>query len=205
MGDLVGCLFQRNSGYQIVFFCILYLSLCVVLFPSINRVMVKLKKSEKIFGNFGDFWLKSVPRGPKHSDKKSRKIPGFQFQKSRDFGWLKIPGSRDSRDPARACPPPSDQTRLDRICLKLRNVFSQIVKCICLILTTEFVLYWQNVFVPSGKMYLFQIAKCICSKLQNVFVSSCKLCLNCKFSVFSSVHSILYIWYLSKLVNDQFY
>ena len=86
MGDLVGCLFQRNSGYQIDYFCILYLSLCVVLFPSINRVMVKLKKREKIFGNFGDFWLKSVPRGPKHSDKKSRKIPGFQFQKSRDFG-----------------------------------------------------------------------------------------------------------------------
>ena len=47
--------------------------------------------------------LKSVPRGPKYSNKKSRKIPGFQFQKSRDLGWLKIPGSRDFRDPARAC------------------------------------------------------------------------------------------------------
>ena len=47
--------------------------------------------------------LKSVPRGPKYSNKKSRKIPGFQFQKSRDFGWLKSRESRDSRDPARAC------------------------------------------------------------------------------------------------------
>ena len=44
MGDLVGCLFQRNSGYQIDYFCIMHLSLCVVLFPSINRVMVKLEK-----------------------------------------------------------------------------------------------------------------------------------------------------------------
>ena len=46
--------------------------------------------------------LKSVPRGPKYSNKKSRKIPRFQFQKSRDFGWLKSRESRDSRDPARA-------------------------------------------------------------------------------------------------------
>ena len=78
----------------------LYLSLCVVPFPSMNNVMVGLKMwRKKIFGA----GLKSVPRGPKHSNKKSRKIPGFQFWKSRDFGWLQIPGSRDSRDPARAC------------------------------------------------------------------------------------------------------
>ena len=91
-----------------------------------------------------------------------------------------------------------DQTRPDQTLSQITKCFSQIVKCICLILTNEFVLYWQNVFVPSGKMYLFQVAKCICSKLQNVFVSSCKLCLNCKFLVFSSVHctihSILYIF-----------
>ena len=37
---------------------------------------------------------------------KSRKIPGFHFQKSRDFHQPQIPGSRDSRDPAKACPPP---------------------------------------------------------------------------------------------------
>ena len=34
---------------------------------------------------------------------KSRKIPGFHFQKSRDFHQPQIPGSRDSRDPAKAC------------------------------------------------------------------------------------------------------
>ena len=37
-----------------------------------------------------------------HSTSRSRKIPGFHVKKSRDFDRLKIPGSRDSRDPVRA-------------------------------------------------------------------------------------------------------
>ena len=41
---------------------------------------------------------------------KSRKIPGFHFQKSRDFHQPQIPGSRDSRDPAKACRPVAKAT-----------------------------------------------------------------------------------------------
>ena len=37
---------------------------------------------------------------------------------------------------------------------------------------------WQNVFVSNCKMYLCQIAKCICLKLQNIFVSNCKMYLS---------------------------
>ena len=36
----------------------------------------------------------------------------------------------------------------------------------------------QNVFVSNCKLYLSQIAKCICLKLQNVFVSNCKMYLS---------------------------
>ena len=56
----------------------------------------KAEKEKRFFGNFGDFWLKSVPRGPKHSDKKSRdfsfKNPGILADlKSRDPGIPGIP------------------------------------------------------------------------------------------------------------------
>ena len=50
-----------------------------------------------------------------------------------------------------------------------------------------------SVFFSNCKMYLFKMAKCFCSKLQNVLVSSCKICLSKSF------------WYLCKLVYDQFY
>ena len=43
---------------------------------------------------------------------KSRKIPGFHFQKSRDFHQSQIPGSRDSRDPAKAWWPVVQSTYL---------------------------------------------------------------------------------------------
>ena len=46
-------------------------------------------------------------------------------------------------------------------------------------------------------MYLFKMATCICSRLLKMYLS--------QVSLFSTVSSILYIWYLSKLVNDQFY
>ena len=46
-----------------------------------------------------------VLKFPLHSTRRSRKIPGFHVQKSRDFDQLKIPGSRDSRDPVKACWP----------------------------------------------------------------------------------------------------
>ena len=39
-------------------------------------------------------------------------------------------------------------------------------------------LKFQNLFVSNGKMYLSQIAKCICLKLPNVFVSNCKIYLS---------------------------
>ena len=94
--------------------------------------------------------------------------------------------------------------------------FCQTAKCICfkwqntgysksiisnlaigLILTNAFV---YSVFLSNCKMYLFQIAKCICSKLQNILVSSLKILCpklpNCAALnicvVFSTVRSILY-------------
>ena len=44
---------------------------------------------KNIFVNFADFWRKSVRRGPKHSDNRSRKFLGLQFQKSRDLADVK--------------------------------------------------------------------------------------------------------------------
>ena len=69
----------------------------------------------------------------------------------------------------------------------------QIVKCICL----------------NCEVYLSEIAKCICLKLQSVFVPNCEVYLSqvAKF-VFKKCKFVLHwlsCWYLSKLVNDQFY
>ena len=92
--------------------------------------------------------------------------------------------------------------------------------CICLILTNVFVLYWsmylctlyfsqtakcigskwQNVFVPNCTKYLSQVAKFVCLKLQICFVSNCQIVLHW----ISFRFSILYIWYLSKLLNVSF-
>ena len=99
MGDLVGCLFQRNSGYQINCFWILYLSLCVVLFPSINRVMVKLKKwfflgaILVIFGLIAFQGVQNiVTKNPEKSRDFSFKNPGILVDvKSRDPGIPGIP------------------------------------------------------------------------------------------------------------------
>ena len=84
------------------------------------------------------------------------------------------------------------------------SVFSQTAKCI----TSKL----QNVFVPNCKMCLSQVAKFVCLVLSQI----AKLChtepelVNFfffflgNFSVFSTISSILYIWYLSKLVDVQF-
>ena len=78
----------------------LYLSLHVVPFPSINNVMLGPTRAE----NVKIFFCAGLLKG---ANTWQQNIPGLQFQKSRDFGWLQIPGSRDFRDPARACQAPS--------------------------------------------------------------------------------------------------
>ena len=55
------------------------------------------------------------------------------------------------------------------------------LSCYCLCLSSDFhhckciCLKLQNIFVSNCKMYVFQIVKCICLNLQNVFVSNCKM------------------------------
>ena len=41
--------------------------------------MIMMKIGENVKKKKSGAGLKSVPGGPKHSNKKSRKIPGFQF------------------------------------------------------------------------------------------------------------------------------
>ena len=87
-----------------------------------------------------------------------------------------------------------DQTKIDECTfLKLRNIFSPIVKCSCPKLQNVFVLNCEmylsdiakcigllltNVFVQKGEMYLFQIVKCTRLKLQFFFVKHCKVVLH---------------------------
>ena len=54
-------------------------------------------------------------------------------------------------------------------------------------------------------MYLSQVAKFVCFWIKNLFCLKLPNCALNNFSAFSIVISILFIWYLSKLINGQFY
>ena len=64
-------------------------------------------------------------------------------------------------------------------CMQLMNICSILDKqCPCKFDILCDTVMWQNVFVYNCKIYLSQIAKYICFKLQNSFFSNCKMYLS---------------------------